>query len=135
MPRKEDALANLFDHDPKSGFWSFANAGHELVITFGRSLSFDRLVIDHKGGGPNPWPSTAYAPRSTFRLEGSEDGQTYRTLSEGSFGPAFTIVTLPRASMQAIRLVLTNVERTSAYDEPIWSARDIYLFDTAASVK
>ena len=135
MPRKDDPLANLFDHNPKSGFWSYASAGHELVVTFGRQVVFDRLVIDHTGGGPNAWPSTVYAPRSTFRLEGSEDGQTYRKLSEGSFGPAYTIVTLPRTKVQMVRLILTDVERTSAYNDPTWSAKDIYLFDTASASK
>ena len=135
MPRKDDPLASLFDHNPKSGFWSYASAGHELVVTFGRQVVFDRLVIDHTGGGPNAWPSTVYAPRSTFRLEGSEDGQTYRKLSEGSFGPAYTIVTLPRTKVQMVRLILTDVERTSAYNDPTWSAKDIYLFDTASASK
>ena len=68
FPRKDDPLKNILDGDPKTGFWSYASPGHYLQIDFGKPTTFDRVVIDHKGVGPNPWSYVVYAPQSTYAL-------------------------------------------------------------------
>jgi alpha-galactosidase len=133
LSRKDDPLRNLADGDPKTGFWSYAEPGKRLDLDLGKPCHFDRLVIDHKGAGPNPWPYKVYAPRSTFTLEVSEDGRTFRKVAEDSFGPAYTIVTFKPVTARHVRLVLGEVERTSAYGDRVWGAKDIYLFDTGGA--
>jgi alpha-galactosidase len=131
MPRKDDPPANLFDGDPKTGWWSYAAAGHSVEIDFGKSLRFDRVVIDHRGTGPNPWPYKVYAPRSRFALEVSEDGKEFKKIAEDSFGPTYTIAAFSPVTARSLRIVLRELERTSAYDDTIWGAKDIFIFHTA----
>jgi hypothetical protein len=130
MPRKDDPLPKLFDGDPKTGWWSYAAPGNYLEIDFGKTLTFDRLVIDGGRAGPNPWPYRVYAPRSTFTLEVSEDGKAFKKVAVDSFGPSYTIVALKPVDARYVRIVLNELERTSAYDNPTWSAKDIYFFRT-----
>jgi hypothetical protein len=63
-------------------------------------------------------------------LEVSRDGKSFRTVAKGSFGPAYTLITLKPLTARHIRLVLDEVERTSAYGNSVWGAKDFYLFDT-----
>jgi alpha-galactosidase len=130
LPRKDDPLTNLLDGDPKSGFWSYARPGNYVEIDFGKPLTFDRVVIDHKGMGPNPWPYHVHAPRSTFALEVAEDGKDFRKVAEDSFGPAYTIASFRPVTARRLRIVLRDLDVTSAYDQPVWGAKDIYVFDT-----
>ncbi len=131
LGRKDDPLTNLADGNSKTGFWSWAESGKYVEIDLGKAVRFDRMVIDHTGVGPNPWPYKVYAPRSTFRLEVSEDGKTFGKVANDSFGPAYTIVTFKPTTARYIRLVLDRVERTGAYGDVTWGAKDVYLFDTA----
>jgi hypothetical protein len=39
-------------------------------------------------------------------------------------------ITFKPVTARHIRLVLRQVERTSAYGDAVWGAKDIYLFDT-----
>lgn len=135
LSRRDDAFSNLFDGDSKTAFWSWASAGNSLTISFPRALTFDRMVIDHSGVGPNPWPYKVFAPRSTFALEASQNGTNFQQIAEGSFGPTSTIATFKPVQARALRLVLTNVEKTSAYTSTSWSAKDIYLFDTRSRAR
>ncbi len=130
MSRRDDPLSNLIDGDPKTGFWSWAEPGKRLEFDLGKPIQFDRLVIDHKGVGANTWSYKVYAPRSTFTLEVSQDGKTFGKVAEDSFGPAYTIVSFKPLTARCVRLVLGEVERTSAYGDRVWGAKDIYLFDT-----
>jgi alpha-galactosidase len=130
LGRKDDPPGNLADSDPKTGFWSGAEPGKRIELDLGKVVRLDRLVIDHKGVGPNPWPYKVYARRSTFTLEVSEDGKTFRKVAADSFGPAYTIVTFKPRKARHVRLVLDQVERMSAYGDRVWGAKDIYLFDT-----
>ncbi len=130
FPRKDDSLANLFDGDPKTGFWSYAQPGNYLEVDFGKPMTFDRVVIDQKGVGPNPWPYTVFAPRSTFTLEVSKNGKDFEKIAEDSFGPAYTLAKFHSLTARYLRIVIREMERTSAYDDPQWGAQDIYIFDT-----
>lgn len=132
LTRQDDPLSNLADGDAKTGFWSWAEPGRRIDIDFGKALTFDRIVIDHAGAGPNPWPYKVYAPRARFTLEVSEDGKTFHKCAEDSFGPAYTIVTFNPRTARHIRIVLKEIERTSAYTDLVWGAKDIYLFDTSS---
>lgn len=80
LPRKDDPLTNLLDGDAGKEFWSYAARNQYIEIDFGKRLTFDRVVIDHKGVGPNPWAYKVYAPRSTFAIETSEDGTRSKLL-------------------------------------------------------
>jgi hypothetical protein len=133
MSRKDDPLGNLFDGKPTTGWWSYARAGDTLTVDFGKELQFDRVVIDHRDAGPNPWPYRVYAPRSTFSLEVSADGKTFGRVAADSFGPAYTIATFRPVTARQLRIVLRDVERTSAYEDAVWGAKDIYVFDTEAA--
>ena len=133
LSRKDDPPSNLTDGDPTTGFWSWAEPGKWLELDLGKPTRFDRIVIDHKGVGPNPWPYQVYAPRSAFTLDVSEDGKTFRKAAEDSFGPAYTLITFKPLTARYVRLVLGEVERTSAYGDVVWGAKDIYLFDTAGA--
>jgi hypothetical protein len=132
LSRKDDRLSNLADGDPKTGFWSWAEPGKRVELDLGKAVTFDRLVIDHKGVGPNPWPYKVHAPRSTFTLEVSRDGKMFRKVAADSFGPAYTLITFRPLTARHVRLVLGEVERTNAYGDTVWGAKDIYLFNTRA---
>lgn len=130
MSRREDPLSALFDANAQTGYWSYARRGDYLAIDFARPLTFDRIVIDHKGAGPNPWPYTVYAPRSTFTLEVSADGKSFHKAAEDSFGAAYTIMAFKPVTARYARLVLGEVEQPGAYADATWSAKDIYVFNT-----
>ncbi len=130
MPRKDDPPANLLDGNPNSEFWSYAASGQYVEIDFGKPLRLNRVVIDHKGDGANPWPYKVYAPRSTFTLEVSEDGKAFRKVAGDSFGPSYTVASFEPVAARCLRLVMGDVERTSAYDDPTFHAKDIYVFST-----
>jgi hypothetical protein len=133
MARKDDPLGNLFDGNPATGWWSYAQAGDTLTVDFGKPLRFDRVVIDHRDVGPNPWPYTVYAPRSTFALEVSANGKTFTRVTADSFGPAYTVAAFRPVTARYLRIVLRDVERTSAYEDAVWGAKDVYVFDTGAA--
>ncbi len=136
LPRHDDPLSHLLDGDPKTGFWSYASPGQTLELDTGRVQPMDRMVMDHKGIGPNPWPYTVYAARSTFRLEVSSDGKTWAKVAEESFGTSYTLVRFPRVSARYVRMTILSMEKTSAYQgDPIWSASDLYLFDTQGAAR
>lgn len=130
MSRKDDPLPNLFDGNGKTGWWSYASAGQYLEIDFGKPLRCDRVVIDRKGVGANPWPYKVHAPRSTFTLEVSADGKAFTEVARDSFGPAYTIAAFEPVTARHVRLVLRELERTSADDHAVWGAQDVYVFDT-----
>lgn len=132
LSRKDDPLSNLADADPKTGYWSPAESGKRIDVDLGKPFRFDRILIDHKGVGPNPWPYKVHAPRSGFTLEVSEDGKTFSKAAENSFGPEYTIITFKSLTARHVRIVLGEIERTSAYGDVTWSAKDIYLFDTSS---
>ena len=129
--RKDDPLKNILDSDPKTGFWSYASPGHYLRIDFGKPLTFDRVVMDHKGVGPNPWSYVVYAPQSTYALEVSEDGQVFRTVTSASLGPSYTIASFESVTARFLRVVMKEMPRASAYDDgPTFGAKDLYIFHT-----
>ncbi len=129
--RKDDPLKNILDGDAKTGFWSYASPGNFLQIDFGKPATFDRVVMDHKGGGPNPWPYVVYAPESTFALEVSDDGQTFRPVASASLGPNCTIALFESVTARFLRVVTKEMPRASAYDDgPTFGAKDLFVFRT-----
>lgn len=128
MPRKDDPLSHLLDCDPKTGFWSYASAGQYIQLDFGRPTTFDRVIIDHKGVGPNPWPYKVYASRAVFSLQVSMDGQEFRPVASDSFGPAYTLASFKPVTARHLRIVVKEIERTSADDDYTFRAQDLYVF-------
>ena len=133
LPRKDDPLAALFDGDPKTGFWSYASPGQFIEMDFAEATTFDTVVLDLKGHGPHPWPQTAYAPRSAYRIEVSADGETFKSVAEETLGPKYGIARFKPVTARKLRIVLTATERTTTYgDDPTFHCREVYLFNSDA---
>ena len=131
LPRKDDPLAALLDGNPKTEFWSYAAPGQFVEVEFGAATTFDTVILDLKGHGPNPWPQTVYAPRSTYRIEVSADGETFQSVAEETFGPKYGIARFKPVTARKLRIVLTAFDRTTAYGgDPTFHCREVYLLSS-----
>lgn len=129
LPRKDDPLTNMLDGNPATEFWSYASPGQYIELNFGKPLTFDRVVMDHRGTGANPWPYKVYSPGSTFALQASADGGAFHEIAHGAFGPACTIVSPGRITARRLRIVVTKMQRTSAFDNATLHIKDLYFID------
>lgn len=123
-------VENVTDGNPKTGIWSNLKPGSYFEIDFGLPMRVDRLVVDSRGVGPNPWPYRVYAPRTTVNIEGSEDGTQFRSLSQATLGPLYLRADFAPATILKLRVIIQHCDRTTAYHDPTWDIRDIYLFDS-----
>ena len=86
-------------------------------------------MVQDRGQVPPRSNRSLIGLNTTFKLEVSEDGKTYREVAADSCGPAYTIAAFKPVTARYVRLVLGEVERTGAYGDAVWGAKDVYLFD------
>ena len=122
-------LAKATDGDSGTHTWSPIQPGQSLEVTFPEPIRISRLVIDLRGVGPNPWPYTVYAPRTSVEIQGSEGQSPYRKIAEATLGPSYLLASWNPATLMKLRIVFTRCERTDFSHAPTWDVRDLYLFD------
>ena len=125
--------ASAFDGNPGTSLSDYAYPGTSFEIALPATQTMTRLLLDHAGVGPNPWPLTFYGQRTTYQLSASADnGGTWTQVASGSLGPAYTPIDFPRTSLNRLRFTFVTLERNSVYSsDPRPGIVDIYAFDLA----
>ena len=126
---------HAFDGNPGTTISDYAYPGTSFEIAIPATRTLTRLLLDHVGVGPNPWPLTFYGQRTTYQLSASADnGATWNQIASGSLGPAYTPINFPRTSLNRLRFTFVTPEKNSVYSSDLRPGiADIYAFDLTGS--